>query len=353
MTEQAMGTVDLTPSPSTENAGDETATEEVAEETTDDADVSRETPIDADSSDDSDDAGSSSHGKKKAAAEEAEEEGKEKKKLKRKVDGKMVEVTEDELWKHYGKEKAATKKTMEAAEIRKEAEKIKADAETTLEQINGLFEKMKENPDLLFELAERLGHDPKQLARKKTLEELEYERMDPKDREILELRKKAEKADQLEAAQKEESVKRAAAQKKAHFTSSVDNLMAETFKLSGLQPKRITIARMAEACQTLINASKTPGELPTAQQVLEKFLGYSRQDLSEMVGEQDIETLHKLGLISDNFVEQTVKWHLAKNKANLPSFGNKQNANVKKPATTTTKKTQTIEQFFKNIGSQN
>ncbi len=351
--EQAnIATLVSTSTPSTEEVSEGTeSTEETQEETTD-GDVSRET-----TADDTDDAAGSHGSAKEEGEEEAEEESEKsdgKKKLSRKVDGKVVSVTEDELWKSYGLNKAATARSQEAAALKKESAKKSQEADQVISQVTDFFESIRKTPELALELLEKLGHDPKQIVRKKALEELEYDRMDPKDREILELRKKAELADRLQQERVQGEAKRKEAQLRQHFTSSVDNLMAETFKLSGLQPKPKTIARIAEACQTLINASKTPGELPTPQAVLDKFLGYGRQDLGEFYGEQDPEELAKLGMLPDNLVDSIVKWHLAKNKANLPSsFGNKQAAGTKKPISSKQSKPMSIDQFFNNIGSKN
>lgn len=332
MTEQANAQAEMPAEPSTEVEESSEESQEVTdtEETEESEDVARETSEESDSSDESEPS-AASHGKKKEIP-----------KFKRKINGKEIEASEDELWKHYGLE-VTSRERMEAAA------KIKQEADQKTSAVTALLKKLETDPDTAFEILEHMGHDVKKLMRAKVLQDLEYERMSEAEREAYDNRKLVEEFKRKEELTKKQQAELQAKQEYQEKADQIDILIAESFKLSGLQPKRKTIARIAEACNTLLNASKTD-TLPTPQQVVDKFLSYSRQDVSELMGEQDLDKLVELGLITDTFAEKVVKWHLAKNKKNLPSFSGSSSKQSQQPKVIR-KKPVGVNEFFKKLGA--
>jgi len=87
--------------------------------------------------------------------------------------------------------------------------------EATQAQVENLFSNLKENPHLIWDLAESLGHDPKELTKKKFQEYLEYEKMTPEQKRIYELEKQIKTFEQ----QKEEQEK---TEKEQQFEAQVE-----------------------------------------------------------------------------------------------------------------------------------
>ncbi len=287
----------------------------------------------------SDDGGEVSHETKEA---------KEQAKFKRKVNGKLIEATEDELWKHYGLEVTAKERMQQAAAQRKEADEIRKGADSDKAQIQEFFNSIQDNPRLAFELLGKMGHDAKKIARELVLEELEYERLSPAEKRATQLeRENAEykrKLEEREVSEKEQA--RVASTQK--FINDLDDTLASALKLSGLSPKPKTVARLAEACQTLLNASKSD-TLPSPQEIVDKFLTQSRSDASELLKEQDVEKLIELGFLNDNLISEIVKRHYKKTEKNLPSFSAGSNATTQAKKESS-KKQVGVNQFFAKLG---
>jgi hypothetical protein len=260
-------------------------------------------------------------------------------KFKRKVNGKLIEATEDELWKHYGLEVTAREKLQTAAKQAKEAQDKVA-------RIDGLFEEMKTRPDLAFEILDRLGHDSRKLMRAKILEEMEYERLpaDAKravdaERKLKEYQDKEKQREEFETQQKNAVLQRVSVER-------VDNVLSESLKLSGLSPKPRTVAKMAEACQTLLR-TMPKGQFPEPQKIVEKFLSLSRQDASEIMVEQDVAKLIELGILNDNSIKKVAEWYLEKSKKNLPSFGASGRASTSEANKKPSSEKEGIQTYFK------
>ncbi len=110
-------------------------------------------------------------------------------KYKVKVDGEELEVDEDELKRGYSHQKAANKLFQDAKIARKQSEE---------------FIMMMKDPKKFFETAQKLGHDPRELAEKYLASQLEDELMDPKDKEIKTLKQEKEERDEYLETKNEE-----------------------------------------------------------------------------------------------------------------------------------------------------
>lgn len=268
--------------------------------------------------------------------------------FKRKVNGKLVEVSEDELWKHYGLETSARERLEEAAKARKEADDIKKLATQDKDQLAAFLTSLQTKPELAFELLGKMGHDAKKIAREMVLKEMEFERLSPEQKRLKQLEdENLSYQDKLKAIEEHNKIE-ADKQTNALFVKSVDENLAEALKLSGLTPKPKTVARMAEACQTLLDASDT-GELPSPDQVVKKFLAYMRQDASDLIGEQPPEKLMELGVITEKTLKALVDWQLKRNKSKLPNFGTSSSKEEASTPKKEPKKKLSVNQFFDNL----
>lgn len=95
--------------------------------------------------------------------------------------------------------------------------------EATQAQVENLFSNLKENPHLIWDLAESLGHDPRELTKKKFQEYLEYEKMTPEQKRIYELEKQIKTFEQ----QKEEQEK---SEKEKQFEMRVEQNLQQIQK---------------------------------------------------------------------------------------------------------------------------
>lgn len=98
-------------------------------------------------------------------------------KYKVKVSGQEVEVDEKELLRGYSHQQAANKLYQEAQKTKKQAEE---------------FVSMLKDPEKFYEVAAKLGHDPRNLSESYLVKKLEEEMLDPKERELREYKAKWE-----------------------------------------------------------------------------------------------------------------------------------------------------------------
>jgi len=88
--------------------------------------------------------------------------------------------------------------------------------QSSYQQMENLLENLRENPSFLWDLAESLGHDPKELTKSKFKEYLEYEKMTPEQKKIYDLERKlnsfSKKEEEMklkeQEAQKEQAIQR-------------------------------------------------------------------------------------------------------------------------------------------------
>lgn len=208
----------------------------------------------------------------KEAAEQAIEAVK---KYKVKVDGAEVEVDETELLRGYTHAKAANKAFQEGSRARKQAEE---------------FINMMKDPAKFFEVAAKMGHDPRSLAEKHLAEQLKRELMDPRERELMEAKQKLSAYEEAKQRHEAELRRQYHEQAKAKFAKEYNDKFVAALKESGLPPSKPMVAEMAKyISQTAkIGLEITPAE--AAQMVLDDV----RRAQLRLIGDADGETLLKL-----------------------------------------------------------
>ena len=163
--------------------------------------------------------------------EEVEAPKQESRKYKLKVDGKEVEVDEDELKRGYSHQKAANKILQEGKAARKQAEQ---------------FVNMMKDKGQLFDAISKLGHDPRALAEEYLASQLEQEMMDPRDRELADARKKLQSIEDMERQQREAVQKRHDDEMRAKYAKDYNDKFVEALQESGLPGTKPMVAEMAK-----------------------------------------------------------------------------------------------------------
>lgn len=196
-------------------------------------------------------------------------------KYKVKVDGTDMEVDENELLRGYSHQKAANKILQEGKAARKQAEQ---------------FIQMMKDPEQFYEVAKKLGHDPRGLAEKYLVHQLEEEMMDPREKELRDARKKLKAIEDMERQQKEAIEARRVEEMKQRYVKDYQEKFIAALQEYQLPPTKPMVAEMAKyiSRSAKIGFKMEPSE--AAQLVKEDI---QRAQMS-LIGNADGETLLKL-----------------------------------------------------------
>lgn len=194
--------------------------------------------------------------------------------MKLKIDGKEVEMSESEVVSYATKARAADQRFDEAANIRKEAEQVLKFA--------------KDNPEEFFK---RTGMNAREWAEQYLLREIERERMSPEQKKALENEEKLRKYEDGEKLRIETERKAQIAALEKQHLQNYDLMFTEALQKSGLPKTAYTVKRMAEL--QLVNVKKKlelkPDQL--AKLVREDYASEQKALLSGYDGDQLIEFL--------------------------------------------------------------
>ena len=234
-----------------------------------------------------------------AVVEEVKQPDASQKKLyKVKIDGKEMEVDENELLAGYQRAKAANKRFEDAAKERKKAEYF-------LKLLRTDPVKVLEHPEV--------GHDVRKLAEDYLAEIIKREKMTPEQREKEELKTKLKALEDekrtLEESRKQEQIQKLTSFYEEDFT----NKIVKALDGSQLPKTPYTVKRMA---QHLYNAMERGYELSPVDVVpivKEEYQNDFNNFLSSLEGDALINILGK------NVVDKIRKAELAKVKAKAPA----------------------------------
>jgi len=196
-------------------------------------------------------------------------------KHKLKVDGKEIEVDEDELKRGYSHQKAANKILQEGKAARRQAED---------------FINMMKDPERFYEVARQLGHDPRALSEKYLVSQLEDEMMDPREKELRDARKKLKSIEDMERQQKEMIEQQRLEEMKGKYVKEFEEKFIGALKDSGLPPTKAMIGEMAKyiSRSAKIGFKMEPNE---AAQLVKEDIQKAQMSL---IGNADGETLLRL-----------------------------------------------------------
>lgn len=230
----------------------------------------------------------------KAAKTQAKKEGKKpadpvkeaakeatKKVFKVKIDGKEKEVDEDELVRGYSHQQAANKKLQEGLAARKQSEE---------------FLEMMRNPEKFFEVAEKLGHKPRDLAEKFLVSKLEEDMLDPKDKELRQVKAEAEQAKREAEELKKSIEERRNEVLKQKFAKEYEEQFVNALKETKLPATKANIAEMAKYIGRAAKLEFEMTAVEAARLVMEDITNAQKA----LISEADAETIIRL------FGEETV-----------------------------------------------
>lgn len=213
-------------------------------------------------------------------------------KLKLKLEGKDVELTESEVIALAQRGTVSDKRFQEAAALRKQADDVLRFA--------------KENPAEFFK---RTGMNARQWAEEYLMQELKREQMNPEQKKAWENEQKLKRfeADEKARADKAKQDELAALQKKHH--DNYEKTFVEALGKSGLPKTPYTIKRMAEL--QLVNLKKklelSPDQL--AKVVREDYIAEQKSLFGSLEGDKLME------LLGEELIKKLSKAQIAKLKA--------------------------------------
>jgi hypothetical protein len=196
-------------------------------------------------------------------------------KFKVKVNGQEQEVDENELLRGYSHQQAANKILQEGKAARKQAEEFIA---------------MMKDPSKFYEVAAKLGHNPRELSEKYLVSQLEDEMLDPRDRELRDAKTKLKHIEDMERQQREAVEQQRLNEMKAKYAEDYTQQFTKALETSGLPPTKAMVGEMAKyiARSAKIGFKMTPDE--AAQLVREDI----QQAHKRLIGDSDGDTLIKL-----------------------------------------------------------
>jgi hypothetical protein len=204
-------------------------------------------------------------------------------------------VTLEELQSGYQIRKASDAKMREAAMMRKQAEEVL----TKLSDKNQLFDVIRE-----------LGHDPRGLSEEYLLQILEEEMMDPRDRELSQL--KREKAQRDADREKYEKAEKEAlhSAKVEKYTQDYSSQIVSALSESGLPKTESTVKRMAYYLHQGVKRGIEVTAADVVSLVKEDYINEQKQLFSNL----DAENLIKL--LGDDMAGKIRKYDLNRVKSN-------------------------------------
>ena len=224
--------------------------------------------------------------------------------LKLKLDGADIDLSEDEVIQLAQQSGAAQKRFMEASAVRKQNEELVA------------F--LKANP---IEAMRRLGLDPRKISEEHLVAELKKEAESPEAKQIREANEKIrgyeakEKAQQearakWEAEQKDIKEKADAEQKKNDIIKRYDEVFTAALAESGCQKNAYTVRRMAELQRINLKNKLDLSPASLAKMVKEDVEGEVKHHVGDRTGEQLMEFL------GPELIKRITRAQIAKLKGN-------------------------------------
>jgi hypothetical protein len=217
---------------------------------------------------------------------------------KRKLKVDDAEIDEDEVIKVYrerkGHQREANKILQEGKLARKQAEE---------------FIQMMRDPEKFFEVAQRLGHDPRNLSEKHLAAALEEELLDPRDKELRDAKRRLAAIDDMEKKQKAQVEEQRNAALKAKYAKDYSDQFVAALQEAKLPPTKPMVAEMAKyiARSAKLGFQMTAAEAAT---LVKEDIQLKTQKLFE---EADGDTLIKL--LGEPAANKIRKWDTSRVKS--------------------------------------
>lgn len=152
------------------------------------------------------------------------------------------------------------------------------------------FVKMLKDPQKFWDVAKKLGHDPRNLSEKLLVGHIEEEMMDPRERKLKEVEAKLRHLEDLDRQEKEAVEKKRLDGLRSRFADDYTRQFTEALKTTNIPATKGTVAEMAKyiARSAAMGFQMTAAE--AAQLVREDILEAQKR----LIGDSDGETLIKL-----------------------------------------------------------
>jgi len=211
--------------------------------------------------------------------------------------------------------------------------------EASQEQMNNLIANLKENPNLLWDFAESLGHDPRELTKSKFKEYLDYEKMTPEQRKIYELERRLKATESEKEKYNKEKEEQEYQAKVDQYYKQIENEFAEFYqKHPEIKPSKEIAAELIKLQREALDLK---GSRPT---VLESYELYKERQ--NALKKRFLDSLSEEE-IPDSVLNAARKKLQTEARKFKPPAGQKASASAKKKYSTATKKRLTIDDFFK------
>jgi len=258
-----------------------------------------------------------------------------KKKRKLKIDDEEAEMTLEEIARNTGINKRVTQRGQEAAAKEKAAQEQQA-------RMQAFFNEMREDPNRAFELLEKLGHDPDQIAIARARQAYEWtQKSEIEKRAILAERQAMALKDQIERDKRAKIESEQDAKMKA-IETEIETDIKETLKVIDLPTDVVNVERIAQALTFLYNRD---GKKPTPQQVREFVLPVLEQDALRFVRSMSPEQFEKF--LGEEYLDKYMAHRVKRAEKNLPYAPSKRTS--AKDDSTAPKKKIGVNEWFKTL----
>lgn len=200
-----------------------------------------------------------------------------------KIDGTESEIDYDELVKGYQLEKAAQKRLQEVAEQRKQ---MQADLEMKAKYEN-LLTALQKNPEMLWQVAEKLGHNPKALAAKLVQQEYELAQMTPEQRELHYYKQQEAQRQEQEAKRQQEEAKLYEQYVGHQYAATIDQEVGELLQQGEQIPPRL-LERTIEYMQRHLDVYGKPMPYKKAHFIAKRDIENERRELLQSLDPDSI-----------------------------------------------------------------
>lgn len=203
-----------------------------------------------------------------------------------KIEGKELEVDEDELIRGY--------------QVRKVSEKYRREGEAAKKQAEEFVRLLKEDPIRLLK-DPRIGHDVRKLAEEYLAGQLKDEMMDPKERELRDAKAKIKQFEDFEKKQKEEQELQKKEILRKKFTENYTQDIVKALDTSGLPRKPETVKRIANKMALALKIGENITASEATQLVKEDLIEESKsiysaspaETLASLLGEENLKKIRE------------------------------------------------------------
>lgn len=208
------------------------------------------------------------------------------------------------------------------------------------QQMQNLFQSLKENPEALWDFAESLGHDPRELTKNQFKKYLAYEKMTPEQKKVFDLERKLSSYEKEKQQYEEEMQAQKQEQLIERYYQNLEKEFSDFYKESKITPSK-------ELAQDLIRIQREQLELtgkrPSVKEAytqLEKKNANLRKKLLEQLDTEDLpqELIKKI----QKKIAQDARKFPPNKISSKEATSNKQQSSSK-----TRKKPLSINDFFK------